>query len=101
MVTPQLVRPAPAGAAMPDIKMPKPYMKESSPTAPQQPGEKVTGAVQPLLKIDSLPIELLKAGEGSNMPAAPAAPAAPVAIPMLQPPPSAGSTSSTAGGARP
>ncbi len=101
MVTPELVGPVPAGAPLPDIKMPKPYLKESSPTAPQQPGEKITGPIQPLLKLDSLPIELLKGGEGSNLPAAPPPPAAPAAIPMLQPPPSASANSSAPSGARP
>ena len=104
MVTPEIVRPAPAGAPLPDIKMPLPYLKESSPTAPQHPGEKITGAIQPLLKLDSLPIEILKAGEGSNAPAVPAAPAAPAAIPMLQPPPAAPSNSSlpsSSGGSHP
>ncbi len=97
MVTPQLVRPAPAGATMPDIKMPMPYLKESAPTAPQHPGEKVTGAVEPLLKIDSLPVEVLKSGEGSNVPTAPSpsAPPSQISIPMLQPPPGSTASSST------
>lgn len=63
MVTPELVKPIPAGVKGPDITMPLPYLKESSPAAPQNPGVAVTGKPSPLIKVDSLPIEVIKGME--------------------------------------
>ncbi len=67
IVTPELVKPIPAGTPAPDIKMPLPYLKDSAPSAPRTPGAAVTGQPSPLIKVDSLPIELIKsAGQQSG-----------------------------------
>ncbi len=90
MVTPELVRPLPQGVAPPAINMPLQYMPSTSTTIPQQPGPKVTGPVTPLLRMDTLPFELLKRDDRILGPATPppSTPVpAPAAIPMLQPPP--------------
>ncbi len=84
MVTPELVKPIPAGAAGPEIKMPLPYLKDSSPSAPRTPGAAVTGQPSPLIKVDSLPIEVLKSAEQSGGSSVTAAPGA---NPLLQAPP--------------
>ena len=69
LVTPELVRPIPAGTKPPGIQMPRPFMKESAPSAPQTP-------VQSGIKAPSrstVPLETLRkwgspapAGLGSN-----------------------------------
>ncbi len=73
MVTPELVRPIPAGVKPPEIKMPLPFLKDSSAAAPQQPGPAVTGAPPPLPRVESLPLEQLQMltppGAAANMPA--------------------------------
>jgi pilus assembly protein CpaC len=92
MVTPELVKPIPAGVKGPEIKMPLPYLKESSPTAPQNPGAAVTGQPSPLIKVDSLPIEVIKGMEqsgnaGNAAPpqnASPSLAAPPLSSPLLQ-----------------
>lgn len=66
MVTPELVKPIPAGVAAPDIKMPLPYLKDSSPSSPRNPGAAVTGQPAPLVKVNSLPIEIIKSAEQSG-----------------------------------
>ncbi|MBV8827669.1 MAG: type II and III secretion system protein family protein [Acidobacteriaceae bacterium] len=69
MVTPQLVRPIPAGVKPPELNMPETFLKGSSPAAPQQPGAAVTGPAESLPRVQSLPIEELKI---MTEPAAPA-----------------------------
>jgi pilus assembly protein CpaC len=91
MVTPELVKPIPAGAKGPDITMPLPYLKDSSPTAPQNPGAAVTGQPSPLIKVDSLPIEVIKnleqsgnSSAGAPQSANPPLQAPPLSSPLLQ-----------------
>jgi pilus assembly protein CpaC len=60
MVTPELVRPIPAGAKLPDVTSTVPFMKDAPTTAPQQPGAAITGPAPMLWKRDTLPIEELK-----------------------------------------
>jgi pilus assembly protein CpaC len=87
MVTPELVKPIPAGTPGPEIKMPLPYLKDSSPSAPQNPGAAVTGQPSPLIKVDSLPIEVIKSAEGQPGSAGASAPTAnpPLALPANSP----------------
>ncbi len=90
IVTPELVKPIPAGAKAPDIAMPLPYLKESSPAAPRNPGAAVTGQPTPLVKVDSLPIEVIKNAEqsggntGAPTSANPPLAAPPSSSPLLQ-----------------
>ncbi|MGC9947035.1 MAG: pilus assembly protein N-terminal domain-containing protein [Bryobacteraceae bacterium] len=45
MVTPEIIRPIPAGQARPDVPMPKPFLKSDLKEAPRSPGIDVTGPV--------------------------------------------------------
>ncbi len=56
LVTPELVQPLPAGSKTPDVKMPKPFMKGTVPSAPQNPV--VPGAALP--QATTLPVEMLR-----------------------------------------
>ncbi len=56
LVTPELVKPLPAGSKLPEIKMPKPFIKGTAPVAPQNPTE--PGAKIPI--VETLPLETLK-----------------------------------------
>ena len=60
VVTPELVRPMPAGSPVPNLKMPLPWGKEMPEKAPRTPGADVTGPSAPIQTIETLPIEQLK-----------------------------------------
>jgi pilus assembly protein CpaC len=45
LVTPELVRPIPAGAALPDVRGPEQFLPGTAPAAPRTPGASVTGPV--------------------------------------------------------
>jgi pilus assembly protein CpaC len=73
VVTPELVRPIPAGAPGPGLKMPLPWGKDMPEKAPRTPGAEVTGPPTPIQRIDTLPIEVLKSlplspGNGQGTP---------------------------------
>ncbi len=73
LVTPELVRPIPAGAARPEVAMPNEFL-QSGP-APQNPGPAVTGpAAVPVQK--TIPVEQLLGPEKQNQAAPPAFPGA-------------------------
>ncbi|MGP8245225.1 MAG: type II and III secretion system protein family protein, partial [Bryobacteraceae bacterium] len=83
LVTPTIVRPLPAGAPLPDLERPKPFLPPSkSYSNTYQPGIDKTGPVPVHPPVDSLPYEQLvtpidKAKTGQQAPAAtPAMPAA-------------------------
>ena len=78
IVTPELVRPIPAGASAAELNMPIPFLKGSG-VAMQQPGPGITGPAPALPKVDSLPIEILKE------PAQPAPPATQPSTPAINP----------------
>ncbi len=56
LVTPELVRPIPAGVKPPEVKMPRSFLKGTSPAAPQNPVEH--DGKLPVMK--TIPIEILK-----------------------------------------
>jgi pilus assembly protein CpaC len=60
MVTPEIVRPVPAGQAKPDIPMPKPFMKDTMKEAPRNPGLDVTGPVPVKPERETLTLEELQ-----------------------------------------
>jgi pilus assembly protein CpaC len=91
-VTPELIRPIPAGVKPVDLSRPLPFMKEAPSSAPQQPGAAVTGAAPMLWKRDSLPIEELKTSPQSTGSSETAAPGPALGPPVTQPlPPLPGS----------
>ncbi|MEK7409274.1 MAG: pilus assembly protein N-terminal domain-containing protein [Acidobacteriota bacterium] len=94
MVTPELVRPIPAGQPIPGIQMPAEFLKGAPTVAPRTPGMDVTGPVPVKPAQEAVPYERLierKEGQGAGPapvqfqilpvqaqpPAAPAAPAQP------------------------
>jgi len=88
MVTPELVRPIAAGAKLPDLNRPLPFLKDAPTSAPSQPGPAVTGPVPMVWKRESLAIEELRSptmspGAASVAPAA--ANAAPPPAPVMSP----------------
>src|SRR5690349_20251381 len=72
MVTPELVRPIPAGHPLPDVKLPVPVHPQSSPQAPRTPPISVTGPVPVQSVQDTVPVEMLKPEQQQeNSPATP------------------------------
>ena len=45
MVTPEIVRPIPAGQPKPELEMPRPFLKDAPKDMPRTPGMDVTGPV--------------------------------------------------------
>jgi pilus assembly protein CpaC len=59
IVTPELVRPIPAGEPLPALKFPTPFLKSNTGTYPRTPGIDATGPVPVTPPHDSMPIEKL------------------------------------------
>jgi pilus assembly protein CpaC len=57
LVTPELVRPIPAGAARPDVHMPEEFLPGTATAAPRTPGASVTGAVPRPAARKDIPVE--------------------------------------------
>lgn len=60
VVTPEIVRPIPAGQPVPSIPMPEPFLKDAPTTPPRTPGMSVTGTVPVPPPQESLPVEQLQ-----------------------------------------
>jgi pilus assembly protein CpaC len=71
LVTPELVRPIPAGQKVPEVHMPQEFMKGVAQEAPHQPGMDVTGPVPVKPPTETIPVEELMQFQKS----APATPA--------------------------
>jgi pilus assembly protein CpaC len=89
IVTPEVVRPIPAGQALPSLNMPLPFLTKNSDIDMYQPGIDKTGPV-PVKTIDSIPIEQLIQQRKEGQAAPPATPQflivpAPTAAPSLNP----------------
>jgi pilus assembly protein CpaC len=59
LVSPEIVRPIPAGQPGPEIEMPHEFMKGVSQTVPRTPGIDKTGAAKAAPVQDSMPVEQL------------------------------------------
>lgn len=57
IVTPELVRPIPAGLPRPQVDMPREFLPEGAKAAPRTPGENVTGPVPVKPLFETLPVE--------------------------------------------
>ncbi len=57
LVTPELVRPIPAGRPRPEVAMPAPFLKGTAAAAPQTPGMSVTGPVPVKAPEQPIPVE--------------------------------------------
>lgn len=82
MVTPELVRPVPAGKTPPAVAMPQPFMSGTTQDAPRAPGMEITGPVPVKPAHETIPVEqLLQEQKQEQGPGAGAAP------PQFAPPP--------------
>jgi pilus assembly protein CpaC len=63
MVTPELVRPIPAGQPVPDVKFPQPMLQGAPTVAPRTPPISVTGETPIKSVQDAVPVELLRPEE--------------------------------------
>ena len=104
LVTPEIVRPLPAGQPKPELNMPEKFLKPNSKIDMAQPGISQTGQVPVQPPADSVPFEELvdkpKPGQASPNPSIqlvlPQAPPAPNPNPGLGASPNAGATSAGA-----
>jgi pilus assembly protein CpaC len=92
LVTPELVRPIPAGQPLPDIKLPQLPMKDSDKDAPRTPPISVTGTSAMPGAGEAVPVEQLKELEKAGTVAtAPVSPITLIALPNVAVPQNAGS----------
>ena len=100
VVTPELVRPIPAGQSAPEVKMPVPFMPEAAAEAPRTPGMEATGPVPVRLPKEPMPVEELMRSVASSTQAtvapSPAVPSPPASQPASTPAPVPASPKSTA-----
>jgi pilus assembly protein CpaC len=82
VVTPELVRPSPAGQPVPAVKMPAEFFKGGSASPPRTPGADLTGPVPAKPPQETVPVEQLreKPGQGAA-PAVQYIPLLPVPVP--------------------
>ena len=60
IVTPEIVRPIPAGQTVPSLKMEVPFMSKNSEIDPRHPGLDKTGPVPVKPSQETMPVELLQ-----------------------------------------
>jgi pilus assembly protein CpaC len=77
LITPELVRPIPAGAELPDVRQPEKFMPGTAAAAPRTPGPSVTGLVPRVPARKEMPVEELLEIEKQKA----AGPASPLASP--------------------
>jgi pilus assembly protein CpaC len=91
IITPEVVRPIPAGQPVPEVKFPRPFLPSNSDSPMSTPGLDKTGAVPIKPPVDTVPVEQLMPKRDAAAPA-PAfqiipVPAAPMAPPATNPNP--------------
>jgi len=96
IITPEVVRPIPAGKPVPELKYPIPFLPPNSNTEMRQPGISQTGPVPVKPAADSIRIEELAQdkvrGQAPQNPAMPQFQLVPVPVPQAVPPPNPGLT---------
>ena len=96
IITPEVVRPIPAGQPVPSLKYPIPFLPPNTSTEMRQPGISQTGPVPVRPGADSIRIEELAQdkvkGQGPQNPAMPQFQLVPVPVPQAAPPPNPGLT---------
>ena len=85
IVTPEIVRPVPAGQKVPDLKYPYPFMTRNTDIDLNQPGLDKTGPVPVKSAIDSMPVEELIQQRKEGQPAPPANMQPMMLVPAPQP----------------
>lgn len=90
VVTPELVRPIPAGQPVPGVIMPAGFLPEAPKAAPRTPGVDVTGPVPVQPSQKTIPVEQLKQSTGQAAPSTPPVQYVPMLVPVppTQAPPS-------------
>ncbi len=83
IVTPEIVRPLPAGQQLPSLNMPVPFLSKNSEVDPRHPGLDKTGLVPVKAPQETMPVELLQQQRKEGQ-AAP--PATTQTIQLVQPP---------------
>jgi pilus assembly protein CpaC len=86
LVTPELVRPIPAGKPLPQIEMPKEFLGEGAKVVPRTPGMNVTGPVPVQGGSDTIPVEMLLESQKTAPATAPGSVPTIQFVPMLVPP---------------
>jgi pilus assembly protein CpaC len=95
VVTPELVRPIPAGQPLPDIKLPQLPMKETDKDPPRTPPVSVTGSTAMAGAGEAVPVEQLKELEkAGTVAAAPVSPINLISLPNVAVPQNAGTMTS-------
>jgi len=87
IITPELVRPIPAGQKAPELHFPKPFMSGDSGVEPVQPGMDKTGPVPVKPLVPTIPATQLMEKQGPAAPAMPAYQMIPMPAGMPQAPP--------------
>jgi len=101
LVTPEIVRPMPAGQPLPDLQRPKEFLKEGAASSPRTPGIEVTGPVPVQPPRDVIPVEeLIKSLQQQQQPPGGTAPAFSPS-PAVPNPPSASPSPATSPAAKP
>jgi len=100
IVTPEVVRPIPAGQLLPSLNMPYPFLTKNSDIEMRQPGIDKTGSVPVKPPSESMPVEQLvqQRKEGQAPPPATMQPFQIVPVPTAPPSLNPGLTPSAAGG---
>jgi pilus assembly protein CpaC len=100
IVTPEVVRPIPAGQPVPSLKMPFPFLTKNSDIEMRTPGIDKTGPVPVKPPADAMPVELLiqQRKEGQAAPPATMQPFQLVPVPAAPPPVNPGLTPTPASG---
>jgi pilus assembly protein CpaC len=100
IVTPEVVRPIPAGQPVPDLRMPIPFMTKNSDIDVRQPGIDKTGPVPVKPPAESMPVEQLiqQRKEGQAAPPATMQPIQLIPVPAAPPSMNPGLPSSAAAG---
>ncbi len=91
IITPEVVRPIPAGGTLPDINRPSPFLPTNTSGPLRQPGIDKTGPVPVKPPVDSLPYEMLAQPlkQGQAAPNGPLVPQGPAPVPPNTAPPAA------------
>lgn len=69
LITPELVRPIPAGQPMPEVRFPEPFLEDGPREAPRTPGIGVTGPVPVVPVRETIPMEQLVDKKKQEQPA--------------------------------
>jgi len=95
MVTPELVRPVPAGQARPDLPMVKPFLKGPIKEAPRNPGIDITGPVPVKPERDTIPLEELQQLQKKEQGPVPGSGQPTLLLPLMMNPAGGAATSET------